>query len=616
MNPRTPLPRKLWVLLTTRERWQLAGLFGMVILMGLAQVVGVGSIAPFVSVLLDPESARTNEWLRLAFEGFGFQSTGSFLVFLALAVLLALVVANSFLALVQWVLIRFSWALQYRMSRHLLEAYLAEPYVAFLGRNSADTGKNILSEVERLTHGVVLPLLRMTAFAVAGLFLLAALLWANVVFTFAIIAVLGGGYAVIYLAVRRTLARVGGRRMNANTGRFKAVNEAFGGIKETKVLGREAALLSQYDGPARRFAGAQTTEEVIIQVPRYALEVLGVGLVLLMTLSVIGTGGGAIEGIAPLLAVYVFAAQRLLPFLSQIYSSVSQLRANTVVVDAIYDDMTRKPHPHPSFSLSRGKGSPPSASGTAPAGTRLPFRRELRLEGVTFSYPDSERPVVQDVTVSIPSRAFVAIVGATGAGKTTLVDIILGLLQPGEGTVSVDGTVLDDTLIRAWQNNLGYVPQEIYLADDSIAANIAFGIPPEDRRQEAIEEAARIANIHNFIVDALPKGYDTVVGERGVRLSGGERQRIGISRALYHDPDVLVFDEATSNLDQGTERAVHMAIEQAAAAKTVIMIAHRLSTTRNCDALYFLDQGRLLAQGSYDTLLLSSDRFREMVGAR
>ena len=180
----------------------------------------------------------------------------------------------------------------------------------------------------------------------------------------------------------------------------------------------------------------------------------------------------------------------------------------------------------------------------------------------------------------------------------------------------MDGTVLDEANIRAWQDNLGYVPQDIFLTDDSVAANIAYGIPPQDRGQKAIEKAARIANIHDFILDDLADGYDTVVGERGVRLSGGERQRIGIARALYHDPEVLVLDEATSNLDQGTERAVHKAIEQAAAAKTVILIAHRLSTTRNCDALYLLDQGRLVAHGSYDTLLLSSERFREMVGTR
>lgn len=598
------LPRKLWALLTTRERWQLAGLSGIVVLMSLAQVVGVGSIAPFVSVLVNPESAQTNRWLRWAFEGFGFESTGSFLLFLALAVLVALIVSNGFLALTQWVLIRFGGAFQYRLSRRLLEAYLAQPYAAFLGRNSADTGKNVLSEVGTLTDGVVLPLLRMAAVAVAGLFLLAALFWANAALTFALIAVLGGGYGAVYLAVRRTLARVGTRRMHANTQRFKAVNEAFGGIKEAKVLGREAALLGQYDGPARRFAGAQVTEQVVMQIPRYALEVLAVGLVLSLALFLIGTAGGSIKSVAPLLAIYAFAAQRLLPFLQQVYQSGSQLRFNSVVVDAIYNDMARKSRPVP------------SAPGAAPDGVRLPFRRELRLEGVAFTYPGVERPAVQDVTVSIPHRSFVAVVGATGAGKTTLVDIVLGLLQPGEGIVSVDGTVLDETVIRAWQNNLGYVPQDIYLADDSIAANIAFGIPLENRRRDAIEKAARIANIHDFIVDELPKGYDTIVGERGVRLSGGERQRIGIARALYHDPEVLVLDEATSNLDQGTEKAVHKAIEQAAAVKTVIMIAHRLSTTRHCDALYLLDHGRLVAQGSYETLLLGSDRFRAMAETR
>ena len=598
------LPRKVWTLLTTQERWHLAGLAGMVVLMGLAQVVGVGSIAPFVSVLVNPESAQTNPWLHRAFEGFRFESTDTFLLVLALAFLVALVVANGFLALTHWVLIRFGWALQRRLSRRLLEAYLALPYASLLDRNSADTGKNVLSEAERLTAGVMLPLLRITAFSVAGLFLLGFLFWANAALTFVVIAVLGGGYGVVYLSVRRTLARVGERRMQANTDRYKAVNEAFGGLKEIKVLGREAAMLGQYDGPAQRLAGAMSTLAVIVQIPRYALEVLAAGLVVLMALLLVRPAGGAIEGVAPLLAVYALAAQRLLPFLQQVYVNGSEIRSNLVVLDTIYDDMVQMLRPRrPAFIA-------------ADAATRLPFHRELRLEGVSFWYSRGESPAVEDVTVSIPHRAFVAFVGATGAGKTTLVDIILGLLRPGEGTLTVDGTPLDETVIRAWQNNLGYVPQDIYLADDSIAANIAFGIPPEDRRQDAIEAAARIANIHDFIVDELPERYDTVVGERGVRLSGGERQRIGIARALYHDPEVVVLDEATSNLDQATERAVHKAIAQAAAAKTVILIAHRLSTTRDCDALYLLDHGRLVAQGSYETLLLSSDRFRKMAAAR
>ena len=597
----TLLP-KLWAVLTRRERWRVAGLSVMVVLMGVAQAAGVGSIAPFVSVLFNPESAQSNAGLRWASDSFGLESTNSFLVFLAAVVLVAMVLANGFLALTQWVLIRFGWSIQYRMSRRLLESYLGQPYVAFLGRNSADTGKNVLSEVDRLANGVLLPLLRMMAFSVAGLFLLGSLFWVNPLLTSAVIAVTGGGYGVTYVIVRRTLGRAGERRMHTNMERFKVVNEAFGGIKEIKILGGEAAMVDQFSGPARRYAQAQVVEQSIVQMPRYALELLVMGLFLLMAMFLINAAGGETESIAPTLALYGFAAQRLLPFFQQIYQGASQLRYNTAVVDVLYGDMVLSPVPTPALA------------GDTAREARLPFQQELRVDDVTFRYPLTEKPAVQEVTASIPFRSFVAFVGATGAGKTTLVDIILGLFEPSEGTLTVDGTVLDKTVVRAWQNNMGYVPQEIYLSDDTIAGNIAFGIPPEERRQEAVEKAARIANIHDFVVSELPGGYETFVGERGVRLSGGQRQRIGIARALYHDPEVLVLDEATSNLDQGTERAVLTAIEQAAAAKTVILIAHRLSTTRNCDALYLLDQGRVVAHGSYEMLLNSSDRFREMVG--
>lgn len=595
------LLRKLYALLVRRERWQLVGLSAMVVVMGFAQVVGVGSIAPFVSVLVDPESAQTNQWLRWAFEGLGFGSTDAFLAFLALAVLAALALSNGFLALTQWVLIRFAWAFQYRLSRRLLEAYLAQPYAAFLGRNSADTGKNVLEEAGSLTGGIVLPMVRMVASSVGVLFVLGALLWVDPGLTSAVIALLGGSYFLIFLGVRRTLARAGERRMQANTERYKAVNEAFGGIKELKVLGREAALLSQYDSPARRYARARVTNEVVTSMPRYAMEVLGVGVVLVLALFLIGTPGG-IQSAAPLLAVYALAAQRLMPALQQVYQNGAQLRFNMVVVDTIYDDVIRKPLAAPRVSSAESVGA------------RLPFQHELHLDGVSFRYPGAGGQAVQDLTVAIPHRAFIAFVGETGAGKTTLVDIILGLLEPTEGTLTVDGTVLDGTVMRAWQNNLGYVPQDIYLADDSIAANVALGIAPEDRRQEAVERASRVANIHDFIVGELPRGYDTVIGERGVRLSGGQRQRIGIARALYHDPEVLVLDEATSNLDQSTERAVHQAIEQAAAAKTVILIAHRLSVTVHCDVLYVLDHGRLVAQGTYAELAETNQEFRAMAG--
>lgn len=596
--------RKLWALFTTRERWQLAGITVMVFFMGFAQVASVGSIAPFVSVLINPDSAQSNPWLRTVFDGLGFETTRSFLVFLAMSVLGTLIVANSFLALTQWVLNRFGWALQRRLARRLLEAYLTEPYTTHLGRNSADAGKNVLAEVEGLIGTVVIPSLRLVVSFVMGIFVLTALFWASPALTLLAIVILCSGYSAIYLAVRRILGRAGEQRMRANTIRYLVVNEAFGGIKEIKVLGREAVMLNRFDGPSRDFASAQVTNEVFLQMPRYAVEVLAAGLLISLALFLIGATNGAITSVAPLLAMYMFAAQRLVPILHQTYAAISSLRFNRVVLDIIYDEIV---------AHDQLRATTIAAQHTD---MRLPFRRELRLEGLTFSYKRSETPAIQDITMTIPHNSFIAVVGTTGAGKTTLVDTILGLLSPDKGRLTVDGIVLDETSMRAWQNNIGYVPQDIYLTDDSIAANIAFGIPPEERLSQSIERAARIANIHDFIADELPDGYETIVGERGVRLSAGQRQRIGIARALYHDPEVIVLDEATSNLDQSTERSVHKAIEQAAATKTVIMIAHRLSTTRNCDALYVLDHGRLVAQGTYDTLLVSSDHFQEMVGTR
>jgi ABC-type multidrug transport system fused ATPase/permease subunit len=632
------IPSKIWGLLNSGERWQIAGLFGMVVLMGLAQVVSVGSIAPFVSVLVDPDSVHTNPQISWAYERFGFESVRSFLVFLALSVLAALVVANSFLAFTQWLMIRFSWRLQYRLSRRLLERYLTQPYVAFLQRNSADTGKNILNEVGVFTGSVLVPMLKMTAFTVAGTTIMAALFYANAFLTALILGTIGGGYALIYSLVHKRLDRAGRRRIQATTERFKIVNEAFGSIKETKVLGREQMLLRQYDGPATRYIAAQATPQLLGLLPTYSIQFLSVAVILGITLLLVGTVEGDLEEAAPLLALYAYASQRVLPFLGEIYRGIASLRFNRMVVETLYNDMLGEgpdwtpasdlAEPLESFGRALRRRVFPRRSQTSvlaaqsrdaassPTADVLPLQREIRLENVSFQYPGTEGPSVREISLTVPYRGFIALVGSTGAGKTTIADVILGLLRPQVGELTVDGVPVTDDNMRAWQNNLGYVPQDIYLTDDTITANIAFGIPPEQRDQAAVEWAARIANIHDFVSRELPEGYDTVVGERGVRLSGGQRQRIGIARALYHDPEVLVLDEATSNLDQETEAAVHEAVQQAAAAKTVIMIAHRLSTTKDCDILYLFDHGRLVDQGSYESLLRSSDRFQAMAAAR
>jgi ABC-type multidrug transport system fused ATPase/permease subunit len=323
---------------------------------------------------------------------------------------------------------------------------------------------------------------------------------------------------------------------------------------------------------------------------------------LLIILGMLVLQSASLGTILPLLAVYAFAGLRLLPAMQLVYQEVTAIRFNQPALVALHRDITE----------IRAR----EATVVEADPTPVPLRERLELIDVHFSYPLAERKALQGLTLSIPARTTVGIVGGTGAGKTTAVDLMLGLLTVQEGTLAVDGKPITAKNMRAWQDNIGYVPQAIFLTDDTVAANIAFGIQPEQVDRAAVERAARIAELHDFVTGELPQGYDTLVGERGIRLSGGQRQRIGIARALYHDPDVLIMDEATSALDNLTEKAVMDAVHNLGHAKTIVLIAHRLTTVQACDTIFMLEHGRLIAQGSYDELLDSSRKFRAMAVGR
>jgi ABC-type multidrug transport system fused ATPase/permease subunit len=322
---------------------------------------------------------------------------------------------------------------------------------------------------------------------------------------------------------------------------------------------------------------------------------------LLMILVLLFAGdGGSLAGVLPLLAIYAFAGLRLLPSMQQIYSELTMIRFNRMALDSLHADMAE-------IHASRHE-LPPEAVRVEP----VHLKERLDLVDVHYSYPLAERPALRGLTLSIPARTTVGIVGGTGAGKTTTVDLVLGLLELQTGRIEADGVPIERANMRAWQNTIGYVPQAIFLIDDTVSANIAFGLPAERIDQEAVERAAKIAELHGFVTEELPQGYATRVGERGVRLSGGQRQRIGIARALYHDPDVLIMDEATSALDNLTERAVMDAVHNLGHAKTIVLIAHRLTTVQACDTIFMMEGGRLVAQGTYDELLRKSGKFRAM----
>lgn len=595
--------RNFLILLNPRERWQVGGLLAAVILMGLLQVVSIGSILPFLNVLVNPEAVSENRLLSGLFNFIGFEDQQDSLFVLGFIVLAMIVLSNGTKIATLWAIHRFSWNKHHRLSTYLLEQYLAQPYESFLDRNSAELGRNILVEVRNVTQGVLIPSMRLFASITTAGAVLIFLMWVNPVIALLSALTFGGLYGVIYLTVRQRLDRIGRIRMQANMLRFKGVNEAFGGIKDIKLMGRESSFVSQYVGPSRRFSTVNATREIITIIPRHALEAVAFGGLLLVIMVMMATQDD-ISNIIPIAGVFAFGAYRLLPALQEAFRDLTSLRFHRSVLEVLLKDVAG--------------GKTPRAATVATSAVdaeRLQFQKEIQLQGVTFTYPGAEQPAVREITLTVPRNSSVAIVGATGVGKTTLLDIFLGLLRPQQGYLAIDGTVVDDDNLRSWQNLLGYVPQHIFLCDDTLARNIAFGVPPNQIDHTAVERAAQIANLHDFIVGELPQGYDTLVGERGVRLSGGQLQRVGIARALYYDPEILVLDEATNALDGATEDAVQQAISQAAVAKTLVVVAHRLSTVRNSDVVYLMDHGGIVAHGSYQELLDSNPNFQAMVRA-
>ena len=600
--------RQMLALFSPAERLRFVGVLAAMLTMGIMQMAGVGVILPFVSLLSNPEHVHTNAALDWLYTALGFASVNGFLILIGSVLLAILVLSNAVTALTIWLMTRFSWGVQRRISARLLEGYLHQPYETFLNRNSADTGKNILIESQQFANGVLMPALKALAFGITAAMIVGFLFWLKPLLALAVTLIFGCAYLLVYLTIRRVLLRIGRARMEANTERFKAVGEAFGSVKEVKVFNREAHFIHRYDPAARTFANAMAKSQVLGQVPRYAIEGLAFGIVMAAMIYLLASGQ-ELQSALPLASAFVVAGYRLLPALQNVYQGFAQWRFNQSVLDTLQKDLTA--HQPPVQSASRtSQRQVESKVATRPyESVKLVFDQTIELRNLTYHYPNTSAPSLDAISLTIPRNSFVALTGQTGAGKTTLADIILGLLEPSAGEILIDGTVLTEENRSQWQANLGYVPQDIYLTDSTIASNIAYGLAEAEIDHSAVERAARIANIHDFITDKLPEGYNTIVGERGVRVSGGQRQRIGIARALYHDPAVIVLDEATSALDNETERRIVNELDAMRGGRTLIVIAHRLTTVQKCHEVFMLHDGRIAARGSYDELIQQSAEF-------
>jgi ATP-binding cassette, subfamily B, bacterial PglK len=580
--------KKLLLLLSPHERKQAALLLVMILIMAFLDMIGVASILPFMAVLTNPSLVDTNLFLNFLFKTsaiFGVSNNQQFLIILGLLVFTMIVVSLLFKAITTYAMLRFMRMREYSIGKRLVEGYLNQPYSWFLDRNSAELGKNILSEVTQILANYIMPFMEIISKGTVSIAIITFLIIVDTKIALIVGFLFSGLYFLIFFSIKGYLKRIGKERLESNKSRFLVINEAFGAAKEIKVSGLEKTYVNLFSNPAYTFARTTAVQGVIAQMPRYILEMLAFGGILLIILYKM-TQAGNFNSIIPIFSLYIFAGYRLMPAIQQIYASFTSLTFAAPALEKLYNDLINLK----SINLNQDKGI-------------LPLNKSIKLKNIHYNYPNTSRVSLKNINIDIPAKSIVGFVGSTGSGKTTLVDIILGLLEAQKGTLKIDEKVITEENTRSWQRSIGYVPQYIYLKDDSIDANIAFGASFENISQKAVERASKIANLHNFVVEELPKQYQTTIGERGVRLSGGQRQRIGIARALYHNPQVLILDEATSALDNETEKAVMDSINNLSKDVTIILIAHRLNTLRNCDIIFKLDKGQIVSRGTFDELI-------------
>jgi len=584
---------RLWRQISPRRRRQFIAIVALGILSGFTEVVSLGAVLPFLGVLTAPDRVVKIPWVHRSMQFFGVTTTSQLILLLAIAFGAAAVVAGAFRLALLWTGTRATLATGADFSSEAYRRTLYQPYQVHVMRNSSDVISGIIGKVSE-TIQILALLLTVLNSGILMLFITAALLFINPAVATAAIVGFGGCYVVISRITRRRLRASSLRISREQTATLKALQEGIGGIRDVLLDGTQSVYDGMFRKADRSLRRALGTVIFVSNSPKFVMEALGMVLIAALAFAITRTAGG-IASALPLLGAIAFGAQRLLPVLQQAYGAWATIVGSQASL-AVALDLLEQPVDDAALT------TPPQP---------LSFLQEIRLERIRFRYADAGPWVLDDLNLVIRKGSRVGFVGATGSGKSTALDLLMGLLVPTAGHVMVDGVSVSGPRIRAWQRVIAHVPQHVFLADTSIAGNIALGVPVADIDVGRVREAARQAQIADF-VESRPEGYDAVVGERGIRLSGGQRQRIGIARALYKRANVLIFDEATSALDNATEQLVMNAIEALDRDLTIVLIAHRLSTVRHCDSIVELANGRVEAQGTYDQLLASSPSFRNL----
>ena len=585
------LLRGLWRRLSARRRRQFAWLLGLILLSTFAEIASLGAVLPFLATLAAPESLLKYPLAAKLVNALGIVSADALVLVLAVVFAVIALLAGLIRIVLLWVSTRLAFATGADLSSEVYRRTLLQPYRVHVSRSSSEVISGITKKVDGVVFYVLVPVLTLLSSSVQLLAITAVLLAIDPLVASIAMVSFGGAYVLLALNARRRLRHCSERIAHEQTQVIRALQEGLGGIRDVLLDGTQAAYCDVYRRADRPLRQAQSFVLFASGSPRFAMESLGLVLIAILAYGLSRQAGGLAAAL-PMLGALAIAAQRVLPALQQSYAAW----ANIVASHASLAD---------TLDLLNQPVEPDASEPVVPAG---PFE-QIRFEHVTFRYSDDSPWVLNGVDVTIQRGMRIGLIGTTGSGKSTMLDVLMGLLEPTAGLLLVDGQPMRGKPLKSWQRSIAHVPQSVFLADASIAENIAFGIPAEQIDMSRVEQAARQAQLADFIA-TRPGGYQARVGERGISLSGGQRQRVGIARALYKQASVLVFDEATSALDNETERSVMDAIEGLSRNLTIVMIAHRLTTVQRCDLILELSAGRIVQQGSYKELLERSPSFR------
>ena len=591
--------KELFYLLNLEQRNNLYLLQILIIIMSFLEVLSVLAVGPFVTFLGNPNVLNTNKYFIFFYNYFNFTNENTFLIFLSFCVLIIMVISAIVSMFTIWCLSMYGAKVGADLSNRLYNFYIHQPWLFHSVNNSSTLTNKISQECLRITNTIISPLMFLNAKLAVIFFISLGIIIYNPVISMFGLFIFSISYLILYRFVRKKYHRNGKVITDGQKIRFKLMSEGFGGIREILLMGRQKHFVKNFSNASSNFAYATGNTSVLSLIPRYAMELLAFGSVIILVLFFLINQNNSLIGILPILSIFAVASIKILPAFQQVYANISFIKGNLASFEVLKEDL-------------KNSTKEKNITDKLDQFSKWNPKKNIEFKNICFDYPNSSKKTLNNLNFKIKINTITGFVGKSGSGKSTTLDVLLGLITPKSGKIIIDGIELSPLNVRKWQNDIGFVSQSIFLADVSIKENIAFGIPGHLIDEKRISLAAEMSLLNEFISE-LPNGINTIIGERGVQISGGQRQRIGIARALYRNCSILVFDEATSSLDTVSEKHIMQTINNLSGKKTIILVSHRLSTVRDSECIYLMEEGQIIDKGNFDDLLNKNKFFKKMV---